>query len=177
MNNKFSPIARALGFATMAHHGQFDKAEKPYILHPMAVADSINGQTSLSTYETLYIAALLHDVIEDTPATFDDLRPFFTQEVISAVGSLTRMWAVQYDDGTSYLEYKKPIVFRPAKKEDYKNFVIRCKKNHIARIVKIADIQHNLSRMDHLPAKEQAYLRGKYEPALAFLLDETATTY
>jgi len=75
-----SGVQRAFRFASKAHAGQTDKLGEPYIYHPFSVAAKLDTPNEL-------MAALLHDVVEDTDTTFDDLR-FFPSEVVVAVGLL-----------------------------------------------------------------------------------------
>ena len=125
-------IEKAVEIAMKAHEGQTRKySGKPYVSHPFAVSERV---------ETLdqKVVAILHDVPEDTNKTLDDLREHFPEHIVEAIDHLTRR------EG-----------------ESYKDFVLRAKENDIARVVKIADIQHNLS---DLP--EGHGLRKRYEKAL-----------
>lgn len=132
-------LDHAIKLATDAHAGQVDKAGDPYILHPLRV------MLAVSTPDER-IAAVLHDVVEDTDVTCDDLYWVhgFKSEIVLALAALTR-----------------------AKGEDYLDFVQRAKTNAIARAVKIADIRDNLR-----PGAE--HLRPRYEAALRFLTEGDA---
>ena len=109
---------RALNIALHAHAGQTDKGGHPYILHPLAVA---------ATFQTDFIraVAVLHDVLEDTSVTERDLLFMHDMPpaVVNAVVALTRL-----------------------PDESYMTYLRRVKKNAMARAVKIADINHNLTR-------------------------------
>lgn len=132
---------RAIALATTLHRGQVDKAGKPYIEHPLRVMQSVEGG------ETEKTVAVLHDVLEDTPITYEDLRREFGETVADAVKALSR------NDG-----------------EDYFDFIKRLKSNAIAVSVKRADLKDNmdLSRLTHLT--EQDMMRyEKYARALAML--------
>jgi len=110
-----STLERAIVIAADAHAGQVDKAGEPYILHPLRVMLLVSG-------ETARIVAVLHDVVEDTPVTLEQLRESgYSAEVIDAVDALTRR------DG-----------------EDYFAFVERAGRNQIARAVKLADLADNM---------------------------------
>jgi hypothetical protein len=127
-----SELARAM--ATFYHAGQFRRdGVTPYITHPAAVAAQFDSHT-------VKAVAWLHDVLEDTAATADQLRTWFSDEIVDAVVRLTKR------DGMAY--------------EDYLAIVRQCP---IARAVKIADIEHNLSCTPTLRQRE------KYATALAFL--------
>jgi guanosine-3',5'-bis(diphosphate) 3'-pyrophosphohydrolase len=120
----------AIILAADRHRGQRDKGDEPYILHPLRVALRLR-----TDHERL--AAVLHDVVEDTGVTADDLRERGLDEaVVAAIEALTKR------DG-----------------ENYATFIERVAANPIARTVKLAD------RLAQLPPEEQQRLRDKYEPA------------
>lgn len=132
-------IARDI--ATRAHDGQLDRAGKPYIGHPAHVAAHVEGDLTKA-------AAWLHDVIEDTPATFEDLQAAgICSEVIDALRLLT------HDKSIPYLDY-----------------VANLKANPIARAVKLADLHHNsdLTRLPVVTDKDRARAE-KYARAIAIL--------
>lgn len=107
-------IKKALILAFVAHKDQTDKSEIPYIYHPFYLA------TQMETEETI-IVALLHDVVEDTHFTFEDIeKKGFSPNIIDALRLLNH-----------------------AKSEDYLNYIHRVKSNEIARLVKLADLRHN----------------------------------
>ncbi|RIR47048.1 HD domain-containing protein [Mycobacteroides abscessus] len=137
-------IDQARQLAEQAHAGQTDKAGEPYIGHVIRVAASVLPQ------EPIYIAAaLLHDVVEDSGVTLDDLAAQgFPPEVVTAVGLLTRQKHV------------------PA--EDYYGR-IRC--NPIALAVKLSDIADNAEpiRLSKLDGPTRERLTTKYRNALLAL--------
>ncbi len=136
----------AVELATRAHEGQTDKAGRPYIEHPKAVAQIVADQ---GHPEPVIIAALLHDVVEDTPYTLDDLRRLgYAEEVVRAVDSVSRR------DGETYM-----------------NMVRRAAADPIGRIVKKADNAHNSSeeRLAHLDDDNAVFLRKRYAKARAVL--------
>jgi (p)ppGpp synthase/HD superfamily hydrolase len=113
-------IERALQIAAKAHEGQTDKDGQPYILHPLRVMAAVEGIEA-------QIVAVLHDVVEDTAVTLDDLRAAgFSAPVLEAVACVTH-----------------------DKSEPYADYVVRCKQNALGRQVKLGDLQDNarLSRM------------------------------
>lgn len=127
--------------AYRAHHGQTDKSGVPYIYHPIHLAEQMKDE--LTT-----VVALLHDVVEDTDYTLDDLRAEgFSDEAIEAIAILTRK------DG-----------------EDYMNYVGKIAQNNISALVKIADLEHNsdLSRLDGASAKDLERAE-KYKKAIEIL--------
>ena len=130
--------------AYRAHKDQTDKAGFPYILHPVHVAEQ------MKTEETT-IVALLHDVIEDSSFTAEDISAMgFSDDIIEALKLLT------HDKNTDYFEY-----------------VLKIKDNPIARAVKIADLTHNsdLSRLPNVTQKDILRVE-KYKKAIEILNPE-----
>jgi (p)ppGpp synthase/HD superfamily hydrolase len=137
-------IEKALLIATNAHTGQVDKGGNPYILHPLAVAARVQ------TIEEK-IVAILHDTVEDTSITLDDLLiEGFSKEIVDGVDAMTRR-----------------------ENETYMEFIHRAKNNPIARNVKIADILENmdLSRIPNPTDSDYSRL-DRYEKALKILKSE-----
>ena len=136
-----SKLDQAIMLATEAHAGQMDKAGLPYILHPLAV------MLSMST-DADRIVAVLHDVVEDTSVTLEDISKQFGRSAAVSVDALT------HRKGESNLEYWQ-----------------RVKDHEQALRVKRGDIGHNTSpaRMECLPPSEQDRLQEKYKKALDFL--------
>lgn len=133
---------KAMNIAYHAHHGQKDKNGIPYIFHPYHIAEQ------MLTEDTI-IAALLHDVIEDTPITIAWLRQQgFSEPVLTALKLLTR------DRSMPYLDY-----------------IQRLKTNEIARLVKIGDLKHNSDsgRLAQLCSTERERLEKKYSEAMMIL--------
>lgn len=134
----------ALKICFEAHKEQVDKSGMPYVFHPFHLAEQMEDEKTT-------IVALLHDVIEDTDYTFDDLiRLGFDDDVIEALKLMT------HDDDVPYMEY-----------------VAKIKDNSIAKAVKLADLRHNsdLSRLDTVD--ERAIKRvEKYKSAIGFLLQK-----
>lgn len=110
-----STLEKAIALAVTAHQGQTDKAGQPYILHPLRVMRRVKGGGAR-------VAAVLHDVLEDSPLTARDLRRAgISSVIIRAVAALSR---------------------RPG--ESYTAFVRRAGRNPLARQVKIADLEDNM---------------------------------
>lgn len=132
-------IAKAI--AEKAHAGQFDKAGKPYIEHPAHVAAQIQGDEAKAV-------AWLHDVVEDTETTFDDLLAAgISPQVVDALRLLT------HDKSVPYLDYVRAL-----------------KRNQFARAVKLADLRHNsdLSRLPKVTSADEERLE-KYQKAIRIL--------
>ena len=134
---------KAMIIAYNAHKNQLDKAGILYIYHPIHLAEQMDTETEC-------IVALLHDVVEDTDITFDDLEKEFPKDSIEALKLLT------HDKSVDYMEYIKAI-----------------KENDIAKKVKIADLIHNsdLTRLENITPKD--FLRKeKYKKAVDILLEK-----
>ncbi|MBR3834872.1 MAG: bifunctional (p)ppGpp synthetase/guanosine-3',5'-bis(diphosphate) 3'-pyrophosphohydrolase [Lachnospiraceae bacterium] len=135
---------KAMRLAYEAHKEQFDKGGVPYIFHPYHIAEQLDEEYDVCV-------ALLHDVVEDTEVTLEDLENAgFPKEVVEAVGLMTR------DKETNYLDY-----------------VRRLKSNPIAKKVKLLDLAHNTDPTRLVEDKEKsASLLDRYAKAKAILLDE-----
>jgi (p)ppGpp synthase/HD superfamily hydrolase len=134
-------LERAIAIAATAHAGQVDKGGAPYILHPLKV------MLRMTTLEER-IVAVLHDVVEDCEISLDDLRKEgFSEEVLSAIESVTK-----------------------APGESYEDFVERAAQNPIGRVVKLADLEENsdLSRIAS-PSWEDLERIEKYRRAIGRL--------
>ena len=131
-------LAKALNIAYSAHQGQIDKGGIPYIQHPIRVA--LNCRT-----DDEKIVALLHDVIEDTSVTVEELiNEGFNQNIIDAIISLTKR------NG-----------------EDYMTFIRRVSSNELATLVKIQDLKDNMDLIS-LNGKPHCKM-DVYQKALSFL--------
>lgn len=137
---------KALSLSFEAHKDQKDKSGMPYIFHPFHLAEQMKDEATT-------IVALLHDVVEDSDYTFEDLkREGFGPQILEALELLTH-------------DPKVP----------YKDYVAKIKGNEIAKAVKLADLAHNsdLSRMAPEEIDEKVLARRKkYQEATAFLMEE-----
>ena len=143
----YTPLTKkALILCFDSHKEQTDKTDMPYVFHPFHLAEQMDDEIST-------VCALLHDVVEDTDTTFEDLRDMgFPSEVIEVLKLLT------HADGVPYMEYVEKI-----------------SSNQIATKVKIADLTHNsdLTRMSPDEIDEYALKRNeKYKAALKLLKGE-----
>ena len=143
----YTPLTKkAMRLCFDAHKDQVDKSGMPYVFHPFHVAEQ------MQTEETT-IVALLHDVVEDTDYTIDDLRAMgFPEAVTDALALMT------HTKGVPYMEYVAAI-----------------KGNPIATAVKLADLRHNsdLSRLDAVDEKALRRVE-KYKKAITLLETEAA---
>lgn len=104
---------KAMNLAYDAHHGQYDKGGVPYIFHPIHLAEEMDDEYSTCV-------ALLHDTVEDTDVTLEELAAIFPREVAAAVDLMT------HREGVDYFDYVRSI-----------------KTNALATKVKLADLRHN----------------------------------
>ena len=136
-----SMVDLALSIARKAHEGQLDKAGVDYIEHPIYVASQVDTEEEKAV-------ALLHDVIEDSPVSAEELlQAGLPETVVTAVQVLTKK-----------------------KEQDYQTYLETVKKNPLARLVKLADLKHNsdLSRLSSITEKDRERLK-KYKKAIDFL--------
>jgi (p)ppGpp synthase/HD superfamily hydrolase len=132
---------KALKLCFDVHKEQVDKSGLPYVFHPFHLAEQMETEDTT-------IVALLHDVVEDSDLTLDDLRQMgFGDTVIAALALLT------HDPAVEYMDYVRAV-----------------KDNPIARAVKLADLRHNsdLTRLDTVDEKALAR-REKYLQAMTLL--------
>ena len=132
---------KAMKLCFEAHRDQVDKSGVPYVFHPFHVAEQMKDEVTT-------IVALLHDVVEDTGHTLDDIISMgFGQDVVDALALMT------HDEDAPYLEY-----------------IAKLKNNPVARAVKLADLAHNSdpTRLDVIDEKAKVRF-DKYKKAIAIL--------
>lgn len=143
----YTPLTtRAMQIAYDAHHGQLDCNGVPYIFHPYHLAEQMPDEITVCV-------ALLHDVVEDTAVTMEQLEAAFPPEVIDALRLLT------HEEDTDYFDYVRAI-----------------RSNPIARTVKLADLAHNADQSriveeTSVSAEKRAAWRVKYAKAQQILED------
>ena len=137
---------KAMKIAYQAHLGQVDKSGIPYIFHPIHLAEQMDDEYSCCV-------ALLHDTVEDTDVTIEDLCKEFPCEITDAIKLMT------HSDGTDYFEYVNAI-----------------KDNPIAKKVKLADLAHNSDQSRcigcDIPAERLRAWEEKYTKAKQILTEE-----
>lgn len=142
----YTPMTKAaMKLCFEAHKNQIDKAGIPYVFHPISLAERFGEGREAET-----CVALLHDVLEDTDYTVDDIRAAgMNEEVIEAL-----------------------LLLNHNPKVEYMNYVRHLSKNDIARHVKICDLQHNsnLSRLETVTEKDLKRVE-KYKEALRILFE------
>ena len=136
---EYTKLAMKICFKAHAH--QLDKSGLPYVFHPFHIAEQMKDEDTT-------IVALLHDVVEDSDITLDDLKKYgFSEDVISAVAAMTH----------------SPNI-------DYMDYIAQVKKNPIAAAVKLEDLKHNsdLTRLEEVTAKD-IKRNEKYKKAMELL--------
>ena len=138
----YTPLTKkAMKLCFTAHRDQTDKSGLPYVFHPFHLAEQMPDENTTVT-------ALLHDVVEDTAYSLEDMRGMgFPEPVLDAIAQMT------HDESVPYLTY-----------------VAKLRDNPIARTVKLADLRHNsdLSRLDAVDAAALKRVE-KYRRAMALL--------
>lgn len=138
----YTPMTKkALKLCFEAHKEQSDKSGMPYVFHPFHLAEQMKDEETT-------IVALLHDVVEDSDVTIDDLRKMgFSQNVVEAIALMT------HDPDIEYMDY-----------------VAKIKENPIAKAVKLADLKHNsdMKRLDTVTKRDRERA-AKYKKAIKLL--------
>ena len=147
----YTPLVyKAMHIAYNAHHGQLDYNGIPFIFHPLHLAEQMDDEISCC-------AALLHDVVEDTDLTLEDLRKDFPETVVEVVALLTHEDSAEYNNS------------------DYFDYIRKIKVHPIAKKVKLADIAHNSDQNRctgaALPEEKLRFWQQKYQKALAILME------
>lgn len=134
---------KAINLMYKYHDGQLDKSGLPYIFHPFSVAYDFEE-------EDLCIVALLHDIVEDTSCTFEELESMFSSEVVDAIRLMTH-----------------------SDEDDYFSYIERLSDNRLASLVKISDLKHNSdeSRLNNITQRD-IKRNLKYKKALEILLNK-----
>lgn len=141
-----STLEAAIRIAVTAHAGQLDKGGEAYITHPLRLMAAVDG-------EETKMVAVLHDVIEDTTVTLEDLRrEGFSETVLAGAACVTH-----------------------GREEPYADYVVRCKSHPLARQVKLADLLDN-SRLDRCILRVERIARDlarihRYVLSYKFLTD------
>ncbi|MGX8680578.1 MAG: HD domain-containing protein [bacterium] len=142
----YTPMTKkAMKLMCKAHRNQLDKTGLPYILHPWHVAEMMKDEKTT-------IIALLHDVVEDTGYSLEDIQSLgFDEDIIEALSLMT------HDP-----------------RESYEAYIQRLGSNPLARVVKMADLSHNMQieRLDAITPYVQKRQK-KYQSAYQYLLDLT----
>ena len=139
-------INRAFFLAKEAHQGVRRRSGEPYLLHPIAVAKIVIEEIGLGVKSV--IAALLHDVVEDTDYTIEDIERIFGHKIASMVDGLTKMSGVFNADTSAQAEYFRKVLLTLS--DDVRVILI-----------KIADRLHNMRTLGYMPKDKQIKITGE----------------
>ncbi|CUR61830.1 putative GTP pyrophosphokinase [metagenome] len=131
-------LERAYAVADKWHTGQMRKSGDPYITHPLAVTTIL---ADIGMTEPTLVAALLHDTVEDTAYTLDELRSDFGDEVAILVDGVTKLDKVQYGDS--------------AQAETIRKMIVAMSRDIRVLVIKLADRLHNMRTLRYVPAASQ----------------------
>ena len=144
---KVDIITRAFNFAKHAHKGVRRNSGEPYILHPIAVARIVSEEIGLGS--TSICAALLHDVVEDTEYTVEDIANLFGPKIAQIVDGLTKISGGIFGDKAS------------AQTENFKKLLLTMSEDIRVILIKIADRLHNMRTLEHMAPNKQYKIAGE----------------
>src|SRR5918993_1732885 len=131
-------LERAYAVADKWHTGQMRKSGDPYITHPLAVTTIL---ADIGMTEQTLVAALLHDTVEDTAYTLEELRADFGDEVAQLIDGVTKLDKVQYGDS--------------AQAETIRKMIVAMSRDIRVLVIKLADRLHNMRTLRYVPAASQ----------------------
>ncbi len=144
---KVDIIERAYRFAKEAHHGIRRRSGEPYILHPIAVARIVCGEMGLGS--TSICSALLHDVVEDTEYTVEDIENMFGRKIAMIVSGLTKISGGIFGDQAS------------AQAENFRKLLLTMSEDIRVILVKMADRLHNMRTLGSMLPSKQYKIAGE----------------
>lgn len=134
-------VKRAFNFAVEAHDGMRRRSKEPYVYHPLEVATICAKDMRLDA--TSIVCALLHDVVEDTETTLEELENMFNPRIAMIIGGLTKIEGI-FDDGR-----------RSIQAEYFKRMILALAEDMRVILIKLADRLHNMRTLDHMPREKQ----------------------
>ncbi len=144
---KVDLITKAFNFARQAHKGVRRLSGEPYIMHPIAVAQIACSEIGLGS--TSICSALLHDVVEDTDYTVEDIENMFGPKIAQIVDGLTKISGGIFGEQAS------------AQAENFKKLLLTMNEDIRVILIKIADRLHNMRTLDSQPANKQYKIAGE----------------
>lgn len=139
-DNQVAFVHKAYDVAAKAHANQRRKSGEPYIIHPLGVATIL---AELQMDETTLAAAFLHDVVEDTETTLDQLKEMFGVKVADLVDGVTKLGKIEY------------ISKEDQQIENYRKMFLAMAKDIRVIMIKLADRLHNMRTMKYMPVHKQ----------------------
>ena len=139
-------VLKAFNLANEAHKGVKRKSGEPYILHPIAVAKIVSTEIGLGP--KAIACALMHDVVEDTDYTIDDIERIFNKKIASIIDGLTKI--AEVFDANSSLQA-----------ENFRKILLTLTDDIRVILIKLADRLHNMRTLDSLPAAKQMKIAGE----------------
>ena len=137
----FDHIRSAFEYADLCHEGQKRKSGEPYIIHPLAVAQIVAEELKLDS-ESIE-AALLHDVIEDTPATHGDVARMFSPTIANLVEGVSKLTRIQY------------ATKEDEQMENLRKMLMAMSKDIRVILIKVSDRLHNMRTMEYQSPEKQ----------------------
>jgi RelA/SpoT family (p)ppGpp synthetase len=137
---QIEPITRAYEFGAEAHNGQTRKTGEPYITHPVAVAQSL---AEMHLDSEAIMAAILHDTVEDTEATIEDIESIFGNEVAQLVDGVSKLDQIQFRSRAE------------AQAESFRKMMLAMIEDIRVILVKLADRLHNMKTLDAMPSSKR----------------------
>ncbi|GAB1475068.1 RelA/SpoT family protein [Bacteroidota bacterium] len=134
--NEYEIVLKAFDFARAAHNGVRRRSGEPYILHPISVAQIVVQEIGLG-YKSI-VSALIHDVVEDTEYTIEDIERLFGPKIASLVDGLTKIKSA-FDSKTS------------GQAENFKRILLTLNDDVRVILIKLADRLHNMRTLDFIP--------------------------
>src|SRR5437868_11083002 len=137
-------VKKAYVYSAKVHQGQVRKSGEPYLVHPLEVAGLL---AELKLDESSIVTGLLHDTIEDTLATPEELTELFGQEVATLVDGVTKL--SKFSASPTYSQEEKQA-------ENFRKMIIAMAQDIRVILVKLADRTHNMRTLDHMAEEKQA---------------------
>lgn len=144
---KIDIITKAYLFAKQAHQGVRRRSGEPYIMHPLAVARIVVKEIGLGS--TSICSALLHDVVEDTDYTTEDISNLFGQKIASIVDGLTKISGGVFGEQAS------------VQAENFRKLILTMSEDIRVILIKIADRLHNMRTLEFQPVEKQYKIAGE----------------
>lgn len=144
---KIEIITKAFNFAKSAHKGVRRRSGEPYILHPIAVARIVVGEIGLGS--TSICSALLHDVVEDTDYTVEDIENLFGKKIAQIVDGLTKISGGVFGEQAS------------VQAENFRKLLLTMSEDIRVILIKIADRLHNMRTLGSMPPAKQYKIAGE----------------